>query len=274
MSLLSSLETRFQARLQAELEARPLLPAPPLTAADLTHLPPPVRRYVLRSGAVGRPRVQRFRIEFDALMWRRPGGAPMRATSLQYNFVDGPIRLFHMRARMLGLPVQALHLYQGDEATFQVRVASLVGVVDERGEVVSRAETVTVLNDMCCFAPGTLVDPRLAWTPLDDRSARVAFTSGRRRIEAVLHFNGQDELADFTSDDREALRDGKLQRFPWSTPVEAYGDVDGLRLPVRAATVYRYPEGDFTYGRFTLRSIAYDAAATPARTGGPRGGAA
>jgi len=263
MPLFTSLEDRFQARLRSELEARPLLPAPPLAEADLDHLPPPVRRYVLRSGAVGRPRVQRFRLEFDALMWRRPGGAPMRATSVQYNFVDGPIRLFHMRARMFGLPVQALHVYAGDEATFQVRLASLVPVVDEAGEVISRAETVTVLNDLCCFAPGTLVDPRLAWTPVDDRTARVAFTSGRRGVEAALHFDGQGDLVDFTSDDREALRDGTLQRFPWSTPVEAHGDVDGLRLPTRAAAVYRYPEGDFTYGRFTLRSIAYDAAATP-----------
>jgi len=261
MPLRTSLEDLFQARLQAELQARPLAAASPLTEADLAHLPPPVRRYVLRSGAVGRPKVQRFRLEFDAEMYRSPGAAPMRATSVQYNFVGGPTRLFHMRARMFGLPVQALHVYAGDEATFQVRLASLLGVVDESGEVISRAETVTVLNDMCFFAPGTLVDPRLAWAPVDDRTAGVTFTSGRRHVGAVLHFNERDELVDFTSDDREALRDGKLQRFRWSTPVEAYGDFGGLRLAARAAAVYHYPEGDFTYGRFTLRSIAYDAAA-------------
>ena len=66
---------------------------------------------------------------------------------------------------MFGLPVRALHVYRAEAATFQVRVASLVNMVDQSGEGISRAETVTVLNDLCFFAPGALVDPRLAGRP-------------------------------------------------------------------------------------------------------------
>ena len=55
---------------------------------------------------------------------------------------------------MFGLPVRALHLYRGEDATFQVRVASLVNMVNVAGDEISASETVTVLNDMCAFAPG------------------------------------------------------------------------------------------------------------------------
>jgi hypothetical protein len=77
-------------------------------------------------------------------------------------------------------------------------------------------------------------------------------------VSATLHFNDRDELVDFTSDDRPADDHGALRPLRWSTPIEGYREIDGRRLPTRGRAVYAYPEGDFTYGAFTLRSIAYD----------------
>lgn len=271
MSLLSavaagctSLQSSFDSRVRAELERQPIRAAPLLAEGDLAHLPPPVRRYVRASGAVGRPRVQNFRIEFDAEMFRKPGDAPMISTSVQYNFLASPTRLFFMRSRMFGLPVQVLHDYAAEQATFKVRVASLVNLVDEDGVAFSKVETVTVLNDLCLFAPGALVDPRLSWAPIDDRTAGVTFGNGPHRVSATLYFNERDELVDFTSDDRPPKVDGAYRPYRWSTPVEGYQDFDGRRLPTLGATVYAYPEGPFTYGKFRLRSVAYDVEAPPA----------
>ena len=108
------------------------------------------------------------------------------------------------------------------EAAFALAsgAARLVTIVDQSGESISSAETVTVLNDLCVLAPGALVGPRLAWEAIDDRSAVVTFTNGRRRVTATVLFNERDELVDFWSDDR--------------------------------------PDGPFTYGSFTLRSVDYD----------------
>jgi len=256
---IGSLQARHDALLGAAFASRPLAPAPPLLDVELSHLPAPVQRWVRRSGAVGRPRVQNVRFAFDADMFRAPGGRAMPSASVQHNFFGDPARLFFMRSRMFGLPVRVLHSYAREEATMVVRVAGLVDVVDLAGEELSRAETVTLLNDMCFFAPGALADPRLAWEPLDERSARATFTNGRHRVAAVLHFDAEGDLVDFVSDDRAALLpDGTLGRFRWSTPVGDYREFDGRRVATRGAAIYAYPEGDFTYGRFVLRSIAWD----------------
>lgn len=259
----TALQPEFEARALAEFQAQPTRASPLLEEADLAHLPPPVQRFVRASGAVGRPKVQNFRAELDADMYRTPGGAPMVSSSVQYSFIGSPTRLFFMKSRMFGLPVQVLHDYAAERATFRVRVASLVNVVDEGGVAFSKVETVTVLNDLCFFAPGALVDPRLTWTPLDDRTAGVTFTNGAHRVSATLHFNDRDELIDFTSDDRPQLIDGVYKAYRWSTPIEGYQQLDGRRLPTRGAAVYAYPEGPFTYGKFRLKAVAYDVGAPP-----------
>jgi hypothetical protein len=156
---MASFDRRHDAAVAAELAARRLLPAQLLTDEALVPLPAPVARYIRASGAVGRPIPRSMRAVFDATMYRQPGGPAMPARSVQYSFFDDPARLFLMRARMFGLPVRALHLYREAAATFQVRVADLVTIVDQAGAEISGAETVTVLNDWCVMAPGVLAGP-------------------------------------------------------------------------------------------------------------------
>jgi hypothetical protein len=254
-----SLRVRYDRFVAAEFVAQPMATGrAPLIASDLAALPAPVRRYIQRSGAVGRPGPQNMRVVLEADMYRKPGSSPMRARSVQYNFFGRPTRLFLMDARMFGLPVRALHVYRQEQATFTVRVASTLNMVDLRGEVISAAETVTVLNDMCLMAPGTLVDPRLAWSAVDDLSAAVTFTNGPHVVTAVLVFNERDELVDFWSDDRPDGSTGTFVPMRWSTPVTAYRDVDGRHLLHRGGAVYLRPDGPFTYGEFSMRSIQYD----------------
>ena len=254
-----SLRARFGGLVASEFAAAPLQPgAEPLAAADIAGLPDPVRRYIERSGAVGVPRPQNMRVVMDAAMYRKPGQAPMRARSVQYSFFGPPTRLFLMEARMFGLPVRALHVYRQGAATFTVRVASAVNMVDLSGEQISAAETVTVLNDICLMAPGALVDPRLTWHAVDDLTAEVTFTNGQHVVSAMLSFNDRGELVDFWSDDRPDSSSGDFVPMRWSTPVSEYQDTAGRHLMLRGSTVYHRPDGPFTYGEFTLRSIEYD----------------
>ena len=254
-----SLQKRFRLAVESEFAAQPLRPAQPLEVAALAHLPAPVQRFIRRSGAVGKPKPQNTCVEFDSQMWRKPDARPMAAPVLQYNFFGRPARIFLMKAHMFAVPVRALHIYSQEQATFTVRVASMANMVDHSGPEISAAETVTLLNDMCFFAPGALVDDRLEWEAVDDRTCTVAFTNGAHRVGAELHFNEGDELIDFVSDHRPASQnDGTLRPLRWSTPFRDYREIDGLRIPTSGDAVYEYPEGDFTYGRFHLASIEYD----------------
>jgi len=255
---LSSLGAQYDALLEAQASRQAIASDEILSEDDLAHLPPPVARFLRRAQVVGRARVHNFVVEMDATLTRGPDQPPFETPVLQASFVDDPVRLFLLRTRMKGLPVSGLHAYTSDGARMQIRLLGVWNIVDESGSAFTRAETVTLLNDFCVFAPAALVDTRFTWTPIDDASARVTFTNGEHRVSATLYFDAEGDLVDFASDDRHVLpTDG----YRWTTPLRAHRDFGGARLPAEGDAIWHFRDKpSLRYGRFHIRSVRYNLA--------------
>jgi hypothetical protein len=241
--------------------ARPIQQAL-VTDADLALHPDPVRRYLRATGVLGRPRIQNYRLHFTGRIRSAPDARWMPFEADQQSFADRPARLFLMRARMFGLPVEAFHRLIDGHATMQVKVAGLIPMVDAHGDVMDQSEAVTLFNDMCLLAPGTLLDPGIVWEPIDARTVRARFTSGGRTISATLLFGDDGWLTNFISDDRSrSSPDGKrFTRLRFSTPVRDYRDFGPARLAAHGEARWMLPEGEFTYAQFDLQEVTYNVA--------------
>ncbi|MBL0278576.1 MAG: hypothetical protein IPQ24_21325 [Anaeromyxobacter sp.] len=238
--------------------ASPARPGEVLTEADLAGLPDPVRRYVRAAGVVGQPRVHSFRATWTGRIRAGPDQPWMAFTADQLDTLDPPRRFFLMDAVMKGLPVDVLHVFDERGATMRVRLLSLKTMVDARGPVLTRSETVTLFNDLCVLAPGELVRPSVTWEPLDGRTARARYTLGANTIAATLHFNDAAELVDFSSDDRTPSPDGSTAApTRWTTPARDHARVGPARVPRRAETWWHPASGAWSYGEFELQSLEY-----------------
>jgi hypothetical protein len=229
--------------------------------ADLVSLPAPVRRYLRRCGAVGQPRTGGFHASVDGRIRSGPGKPWMRFTGQQVNrFGPDPKRLFLMDATMMGLPVDVFHTFSNHAATMRGRLCSLIPIVDASGQDMTRAETVTLFNDMCIMAPAALVDAPVTWEPVDGHLVRGTFTVGEHKVSADLMFNEDGDLVDFLSRDRlRAGPGGSFTRLPWSTPVGEYATLHGHRVATRGEALWHAPtpEGRFSYLEFHLDDIVY-----------------
>ena len=239
--------------------ARPV-DAATIAEDDLVRLPAPVQRYVRATGFVGHPRIRNYRLRFRGRIRSAPDSAWMPFEADQQSFANPSTRVFLMRARMFGLPVEAFHRFVDGRATMRVKVLGLVPMVDASGPVMDRSETVTLFNDMCLLAPATLLDPRIEWEPVDSHSARAQFTNGDQTITATLLFDDEGLLTNFISDDRSRISsDGKtFTRHRFSTPVRDYRSFGAVRLPSHGDARYLLPGGEFTYGEFDLQDVAYN----------------
>jgi hypothetical protein len=226
-----------------------------LTEVDITLLPIPIQKYIRYAGAINKPKVKNMKVVFDGEM-RDKGKDFFKFISVQYNFFDDPTRLFFMKAKMYGAPVPGYHCYQNATATMQIKLLGLFNIVNIKGTEMNKAETVTLFNDMCLMAPATLIDKRIEWTAIDSLSTKATFTNKVNKISATLYFNELGQLVNFISDDRYAITDMKQYRF--STPVKDYAQINGRNIMQYGETIWHYPDGEFVYGKFTMKSIEYN----------------
>ena len=252
------LRTRYEAAVSKENAAAPELTGN-VEQADIAHLPPLVQKYLKVTGALGKPKIRNFRVIWDGALRSDAHALWMSATMLQENFFINYSRDFYMTAFMKGLPVSVWHSYHDRAATMQVKIASLLPIVDLGGKELTTAETVTLFNDMCLLAPGALIDKNISWREIDAQQVEATFTNGDYRIKAVLKFNDKGELVDFVSEDRYFLTpENKLRRERWSTPVGDYKDFDGRRIITRGEAVWHLKTGSYAYGKFVLKKIDYN----------------
>ena len=222
---------------------------------DLKPLPPLVQEYLRYVGVVGKPKVFNIRIIFEGRM-REKGKDWFNFTSTQYNSINPSTRFFFMKAKVKGLPTYGYHRYKNGEASMQIKLLSLLPVVDIDKPELFKTETVTFFNDLCLFAPGALIDKRISWKILDNLSVKATLTTNNTRISAILYFNEKGQLVNFISEDRMAI--GEMKTFPFSTPAGNFQNINGFNLPTYGEGTWHYPDGEFVYGKFNVKHIEYN----------------
>jgi hypothetical protein len=257
--VVSRIRSAFRARFAHDrglLLARAAPPAPLVTDDDLSALPPLMQTYLRRAGAVGRARVRNVRVTFTAQMRSSATSPWMQATATQYEFFAPPARLFSMRASRGGIPFDVFHRYVDSAATFQVRVAGVIPMVNKSGRGITHDETVTLMNDVLVLAPAAVLDLPFTFETIGERAVRATFSNAGFTVSADLSFNVDGDLVGFVSADRAHDREGDAAL--WSTPISGYRVVDGVRVGTLGDANWIEPGGEWTYGRFEITSIAYN----------------
>jgi hypothetical protein len=231
-----------------------------LTLGDIRHLPEPVQKYLKYVGVIGKKKVNNVKVSADCKM--KMGSGWVKGGFEQYNLYGShPTRFFYMKLKMLGfIPIVALHSYNEEKASMLVKVLGMVPVVDVKGKEMRIGDTTTILNDMCIFAPAALIDRRIQWELINDTTVKAVFQTDYCTVSALLFFNEQGELVNFTTHDRYDVNgNGSAKKLKWSTPLKEYKEINGLKLASHVEAVWDYPEGPYCYIKMTnIRSIKYN----------------
>lgn len=226
-----------------------------ITENDIKHLPEIVKKYLAYTNVINKPKVKNFRAVFCGNM-RSRGKDFFEFTSEQYNFFDNPARLFFMKGKMFGLTVPGYHKYIDAKASMNIKLFGLIPIIKVDGEVMDKAETVTLFNDMCLIAPATLIDKNIDWEQINDTTVTAHYKNKGIKISATLIFNNNGRLINFISLDRTDIND--MKQYPFSTPIYEYKNFNGFNLPSKADAVWNYPDGEFVYGTFDLLEVHYN----------------
>jgi hypothetical protein len=186
-----------------------------LTLNDIRYLPEPVQDYLMYVGALGRDKVNNFRVSAECSIQMDEKG-----------WVKG---VYEQNHSMIGEKMQI-------------------------------NDTCTLFNDMCLFAPSSLIDEWIQWESIDNNTVKAVFQNDYGTVTALLLFNEAGQLINFITDDKSDVKsDGTAGKMRWSTPVKKYSEINGMNLASEVEAVWDSPEGPHCYFKITrIRSIKYN----------------
>lgn len=256
-----NLKRMYEKEIKMALEREGVVESKVLTQEDINHLPQPVRKFLIHVGVVGQEKVHSFNVIADGEIKLNRDSDWAKIKIEQNNFTGSKlVRLFYLRMNMFGIPIYALHSYTDKDASMVGKFAGLFTIINSKGNEMRISDTITLLNDMCLFAPATLIDERISWEQIDENTVNAIFKTEYCTVAATLYFNEKNELIKFTSEDRYYDNsDGTYQKVKWTTPFGKYREVNGLLLPSYGEAIWNFPDGDYSYCKFTnIKSVIYN----------------
>lgn len=229
-----------------------------VTEEMLKHLPAPVQRYLHHTGIVGRSFVNAVYLKQKGAMHPSAEGAWVPLEAEEHYTVEPPGFVWSVTLRKGLLPLaRGRDMYAGGSGSMLIKAGSLFTVVDARGEEMDQGSMMRYLSEMIWF-PTAFLGENISFEAVDDNAARVTLTDVGRSASATMYFDEEGRFKDFVAQ-RYRTVEGGYELETWSTPAYEYGELAGLRLPVRGGAVWKLAEGDLKYADITITDLEYDA---------------
>ncbi|MDR7544467.1 MAG: hypothetical protein QN120_09510 [Armatimonadota bacterium] len=226
-----------------------------LTETHLAGLPEPVRRWLRYSRVVGRERPVTVRLRQRGLFRLGPQRGWMPFEAEQYYTTDPPGFVWVARFQMApAVSIFGRDRYADGVGSIRMWLLYLILVASKSGGGLNQGALLRYLNETMWF-PAAATSPYITWEAVGAHAARATMRYGGVSGSATFVFDEQGRLAEMTA---ERFDDAVGGLQPWSTPIAAYGQFDGVRVPVAGEGRWRYPSSDFTYIRLRVTDLEYD----------------
>lgn len=218
-------------------------------SGDFAHLPPPVRRFMERSGFIGTRKSNHLMMRYENVMFLQGKQGPrLTIDYTQHNFAGEPARLALIESNMFGVPFDGYDYYSKGTGGMKGVLGKAVTLFNQHGKDMDQACLATYLAEIL-FLPSAALDEHVIWEFVDDHHAKATINYGGVTSSGIFTFNERDEMTEFTTADR-AMTDtaAHAERVPWSAVCGSYlTDDNGLRLPTTFQAVWHCTDGDFIY---------------------------
>jgi hypothetical protein len=236
-----------------------------ITEAMLEGLPEPVQRYLRYTGIVGKPVIRTVHLTQRGTMRPSVAGGWIPLEAEQFYTVQPPGFVWDGSLHVGPLPLaRARDRYADGRGSMLVRAGGLFPVVDATGEEMDQGSMMRYLSEMIWF-PTAFLGANISFAAIDARSAQVTLTDHGRTATGTLHFDAEGRPTGFEAQ-RYRMVGSEYELATWWAPVNEYGELAGLQLPVRAQAVWKLPEGDLAYFDAVITELAYNVPPKPETT--------
>lgn len=220
-------------------------------------LPAPVQKHLRYAGIVGKGMVSTVRLRQRGHIRLKREQRWMPFTAEQHYTTDPPAFIWIGRLKLGPLTIAtARDKYNQGKGNMLVKLFSLFKVVDASGPEMNQGTLLRYLNEAMWF-PSAYLEDYIQWEALSNSSAKATMRHRGVTASAILFFGKQGEITNFVAD-RYMTSDDEYRLETWSTPISEYGEIRGVRIPIKGSGVWSLSDGDFEYIRVEITDIEYN----------------
>jgi len=149
--------------------------------------------------------------------------------------------------------VSGKDVYYEGSGRMQIKLLSIIKLVDAKGEEFNQGELVRWLSETPWFPTALLPSENLKWETVDINSAKVFVTNHNITVEGAFFFNEEGQITKFMA---KRYGDGRLQ--DWICQYNDYRVVEGMHVPFYAEASWNSESEDSKYAKFRIEKIEYD----------------
>jgi hypothetical protein len=230
--------------------------------AELAELPPVVARYFVFALPPEQRRILRARLEQTGEFSMNEGKSWKPFDAVEHFQVHRPGFVWEAAIHMApAVDVVVRDSYVAGEGSTQGRMVGLLSVVDLHGTPeMARGSLQRYLAEAVWIPTALLPSSGVAWSPIDDRSARATIMDGAVTASFDFRFGEHGEITG-GSTMRHREVDGRLVFTPWDAHFGDYARIDGMMIPRRGEVAWVLPVGRSPYWRGRIQRADYERAA-------------
>lgn len=229
-----------------------------LTLAMTEGMPLSVQRWLVRSGAVGRPLArgadlqQHFNLKLTPEQedWYE-GHARQRINVVNQAFVwDLEMSMWP------GIAIRGRDQLRGGQGEMTIRAFGAVPVVTEsHNDRINEATLQRYLGELV-WVPSGVLHGDISWTYIDNRSAQATLTVGDVAATGIFAFDENSDIQSFTAM-RYMDSDADAKPVPWVVEARKVELRNGVRIPTVATATWQLDEGDWTWAEVEVGDITF-----------------
>jgi hypothetical protein len=229
-----------------------------LNEYDLQHLPIPVKKWLKKSGATGREKIQTVWLKQKFQMKMKPTQKRWyHANAQQLFFTQQPAFIWAVRLKILPLlNVLGRDKFADGKGEMQMKLNGLVNLGKETGPKMDEGTLQRFLGEIVWF-PSAAISPYINWEEVDDFTAKATMNYKGTTGSGTFHFNKDGLLNKFIAM-RYMGNTPDAKRYQWVITAKKHEQHNGITIPVKLEATWMLETGPWTWCNIEITGIRYN----------------
>lgn len=219
-------------------------------------LPPVVRRWMIKSGVVGKKEPVLVQLVQRGSMRTKKDGPWVPFQAQQYFSLNPPGFVWKADIQMNDMiQIEGRDKLEKGKGNMLIKAESLFPIANAKGKEIDQGTFIRYMAEICWF-PQAALKNYISWKQLDSQRAEAFITYGNTSVNGVFTFSEEGFPILFEAK-RYGDFNGKLSLENWSVKTTNFKTFQGITVGCTSEVTWKLRSGDFTWLKLEVSQLDY-----------------